>query len=53
MKIDNTYNKASSKGVPVLDAEGYAVCPDCDSRVNCGTIGHERNKFRRGNDVIR
>ncbi|KAF8227847.1 hypothetical protein L208DRAFT_1404914 [Tricholoma matsutake] len=24
---------------PILDTEGYAVCPDCDSRVNCGTIG--------------
>jgi hypothetical protein len=30
--------KTSSK-LPVLDAEGYTVCPDCDSRVNCGTIG--------------
>ena len=29
---------SSSKGVPVLDTEGYAVCPDCDSHVNCGTI---------------
>jgi len=25
--------------LPILDAEGYAICPDCDSRVNCGTIG--------------
>ena len=25
--------------LPILDAEGYAVCPDCDSCVNCGTIG--------------
>jgi hypothetical protein len=25
--------------LPILDTEGYAVCPDCDSRVNCGTIG--------------
>ena len=24
---------------PILDAEGYAICPDCDSRLNCGTIG--------------
>ena len=23
---------------PILNAEGYAVCPDCDSHVNCGTI---------------
>ena len=38
MKIDNI-SKTSAKGVPVLDAEGYTVCPDCDSHVNCGTIG--------------
>jgi len=25
--------------LPILDAEGYAICPDCDSRINCGTIG--------------
>ena len=25
--------------LPILDAEGYAICLDCDSRVNCGTIG--------------
>ena len=25
--------------LPILDAKGYAVCPDCDSHVNCGTIG--------------
>ena len=30
--------KTSLKGIPVLDVEGYAVCPDCDSHVNCGTI---------------
>ena len=22
----------------ILDAEGYAICPDCDSHVNCSTI---------------
>ena len=22
----------------ILDTEGYAICPDCDSHVNCGTI---------------
>ena len=22
-----------------LDAEGYAVCPDCGSRIHCGTVG--------------
>ena len=31
--------KTSLKGIPFLDMEGYAVCPDCDSHVNCGTIG--------------
>ena len=25
--------------LPVLDFKGYTVCPDCDSCVNCGTIG--------------
>ena len=25
--------------LPFLDAEGFATCPDCGSRVNCGTIG--------------
>ena len=33
--IDNIIQTA----LPILDAEGYAICPDCDSRVNCGTIG--------------
>ncbi|KAF8805025.1 hypothetical protein BYT27DRAFT_7105589, partial [Phlegmacium glaucopus] len=23
----------------ILDADGYAVCPDCSTRINCGTIG--------------
>ncbi|KAG6843636.1 hypothetical protein H0H93_000460, partial [Arthromyces matolae] len=23
----------------VLDGEGYAVCPDCYARINCGTAG--------------
>ena len=25
--------------LPILDAEEYAICPGCDSHVNCGTIG--------------
>ena len=24
---------------PVLDAEGYAECPDCEARIHCSTIG--------------
>ena len=24
--------------LPIFDAEGYAICPDCDSHVNYGTI---------------
>lgn len=24
--------------VPVIDAEGYTICPDCDSRINCGMV---------------
>ena len=30
---------AVSKALPVLDAEGYTLCPDCNSCVKCGTIG--------------
>ena len=29
----------SKMPLPVLDSEGYTVFPDCDSCVNCGTIG--------------
>ena len=32
--IDNIIQTA----LPILDVEGYAICPDCDSHVNCGTI---------------
>ena len=32
--IDNIIQTA----LPILDVEGYAICPDCDSCVNCGTI---------------
>ena len=48
--IDNLIQTA----LPVLDAEGYAICPNCDTRVNCGTIGlanlekhHHRKKICR------
>ena len=34
--IDNIIKMAL---LPTLDTEGYAVCPDCDNHVNCGTIG--------------
>ncbi|KAG6913733.1 hypothetical protein DXG01_004676, partial [Tephrocybe rancida] len=23
----------------VLDAEGYAICPDCDTKINCSKVG--------------
>ena len=23
----------------VLDAEGYAECPDCEAHIHCGTVG--------------
>ena len=38
MKIDNLIKTSSSnlKEVPVVDVEGYEVCPKCDSLVNCG-----------------
>lgn len=31
--------------------EGYAVCPDCDSHVNCGTIGLANLRMMVGNDA--
>ena len=34
-KIDTTIETEP----PVLDADGFAICPDCGSRVNCGMIG--------------
>jgi hypothetical protein len=40
--------------LPVLDAEGYAICPDCDSRVNCGTIGLANlEKRHRGKKICK
>lgn len=29
----------TTTALPVLDAKGYTLCPDCDSHVKCGTIG--------------
>jgi len=40
--------------LPVLDAEGYATCPDCGSRVNCGTVGLANlEKRHRGKKVCK
>ena len=40
--------------LPILDAEGYAICPDCDSRVNCGTIGLANlEKRHRGKKICK
>ena len=49
------YSKATTPELlPVLDAEGYAVCPDCDSRVNCGTIGLANlEKRHRGKKICK
>lgn len=30
--------ESTASTVPVIDAEGYTVCPDCDSCINCGTV---------------
>lgn len=49
-KIDNVIQTA----LPILDAEGYAICPDCDSRVNCGTIGLANlEKRHRGKKICK
>ena len=40
--------------LPILDVEGYAVCLDCDSRVNCGTIGLANlEKCHRGKKICK
>ncbi|EDR11237.1 uncharacterized protein LACBIDRAFT_324844 [Laccaria bicolor S238N-H82] len=37
---DNVNNiQESTMEPPALDAEGFAICPDCGSLVNCGMIG--------------
>ena len=41
--IDNVIK--TRMALPTLGAEGYAVCPDCDSHVNCSTIG--LNNFKK------
>jgi hypothetical protein len=42
-----------SKALPVLDADGYALCPDCNSRINCGTIGLANlEKHHRGMKAV-
>ena len=48
--IDNIIQTA----LPVLDAEGYAICPDCDSHVNCGTISLANlEKYHRGKKICK
>ena len=42
--IDNVIKMA----LPILDVEGYAVCPDCDSHVNCGSMRANPQKFNEG-----
>ncbi|KAG6905140.1 hypothetical protein DXG01_004635 [Tephrocybe rancida] len=38
----------------VLDAEGYAICPDCGTRINCGTAGLANlNRQHRGTKTCR
>lgn len=46
--------KATTQAEPVLNAEGYAICPDCGSHVNCGTIGLANlEKCHRGKKVCK
>jgi hypothetical protein len=54
MKSQATSDSSKVLVPPVLDAEGYAICPDCDSRVNCGTIGLANlEKRHRGKKVCK
>jgi hypothetical protein len=49
-----TISTKTTKALPILDAEGYALCPDCDSRVKCGTIGLANlEKRHRGTKVCK
>ena len=49
-KIDTTIETEP----PVLDADGFAICPDCGSRVNCGIIGLPNlEKRHRGTKVCK
>jgi len=46
--------ESTASTVPVIDAEGYAVCPDCDIRINCGTVGLANlEKRHRGKKVCK
>ena len=35
MKIDTTIETDNETEPPALDAEGFAICPDCGTCVNC------------------
>ena len=37
----------------VLDAEGFAICPECSTRINCGTAGLANLALHRGKGTCR
>ncbi|KAF8161442.1 hypothetical protein B0H34DRAFT_673382 [Crassisporium funariophilum] len=42
------------KPLPVLDSEGYAICPECNARVKCGPSGlGNLEKRHRGSDACK
>jgi hypothetical protein len=42
------------KPTPILDAEGYAICPDCSTRIKCGPAGLKNlEKRHRGTDTCK
>jgi len=46
--------ESTASKVPVIDAEGYTICPDCDSRINCGSVGLANlEKRHRGKKVCK
>ncbi|KAG6825754.1 hypothetical protein H0H92_002534 [Tricholoma furcatifolium] len=50
----NTSNILKDQPAGVLDAEGYAICPDCGTRVNCGRVGVANLELRhRGTKACR
>ncbi|PPQ82822.1 hypothetical protein CVT26_008090 [Gymnopilus dilepis] len=45
-------NGNATTPVGVLDADGYAICPDCLTRINCGSVGLPNLELRhRGKKV--
>ncbi|KAG6819330.1 hypothetical protein H0H93_012839 [Arthromyces matolae] len=49
MASSSSLSSATGPPVGVLDPEGYAICPDCGTKINCGKVGlaNLENRHRR------